>query len=86
MSEKKFLSLLHYILLGIIVSGGVFFFYYFAGQPQKQYVVILLTGFLYFLWGVLHHVTKGDFHLKVVVEYLLVALLAIVLLRGAIFR
>lgn len=86
MSEKRFLSVFQYILLLTIGIGGVWFFHYLRGMPEKQYIVILATSGLYVFWGIVHHLIKGDFHLKIVVEYLLIAILAVVLLRGALFQ
>ena len=80
---------IHAISLGILfiaLSIGVFLFYLSVGNPARQYNLILACSTVYFLWGVIYHLMKGDFHVKVVVEYLLIALLAVLLLRGALFH
>lgn len=76
----------HYIILVFILFAGLLLFNYFIGFPNIQFTIVLVIAFLYFLWGVVHHMVEGDFHPRIMVEYLLIALLAILLLRGAIFR
>lgn len=72
----------------MIVGLSVFtwIFYSYTGFPQTQFYIIIVTAVYYFLWGNLYHLLEGDFHLKIMVEYLFIAILSIILLRGAIFR
>lgn len=35
----------------------------------------ILLGVSYVVWGVLHHARRGDLHMKVVLEYLGIAIL-----------
>lgn len=86
MNKDKHFHTLHYIILIIILSLAIVLFFAFAGNPQLQFYIALATSITYFLWGVIHHDLEGDLHPKIVVEYLLIALLAILLLRGAIYR
>lgn len=79
-------KLTHYLLLIAILAAGIIFFYYFAAFPERQFFVVIATSVSYLIWGIVYHLMEGDLHLKIVVEYLLIALLAIVLLRGAIMR
>lgn len=70
----------HYlVLLFLLVSGGLAFFY-FQRFPQAQIVSAFLTASFYVLWGVIHHYIEGDLHLRVVVEYMAVALLGFLVL------
>lgn len=80
------LSIINYLILIIILAFAVGLFIYFQGFPNKQLTVIELTGLSYFLWGVLFHYLESDLHPKIVVEYLLMAILAVLLLRGAIYK
>ncbi|MFC1790590.1 hypothetical protein ACFLZP_03865 [Patescibacteria group bacterium] len=66
-------------LLTILVFAFVSFVY-FGYQRQFQTVVIILTSILYFLWGIAYHLKKGDFHPRLVFEYLAVAFFAAALL------
>lgn len=86
MKKENLKQILTYLALFVIIALGVFLFYLFIGFPDRQFLVILVTASAYFLWGIVHHLLEGDFHPKIVVEYLLIAILAVVLLRGAIYR
>jgi hypothetical protein len=87
--KNKSVSQLHsvfIVFLFIILLIGVFLFYIASGNPQQQYSLVLFFALVYFLWGVIYHMLKGDFHLKIVVEYLLIAIFAVLLAKGAIFH
>lgn len=79
-------SIISYIFLVLLLLLAVLGTFYYQGYGQKQLIVIELTALLYFLWGVLIHYLEGDLHIKIVVEYLLIAVLAMIILRGAIIR
>lgn len=86
MERDKRFHISHYLMLIFILSLGITGFFYFQGDPNRQFMVAVITSFLYFTWGIIHHQQEGDLHPKIVVEYLLIAVLAIFLLKGAIFR
>lgn len=86
MKKERFLKLMHYLTLFFIVFLGICLFYFFIGFPNKQFLIVIAAASAYFLWGMVHHLLEDDFHPKIVVEYLLIAILAVVLLRGAIYR
>lgn len=76
----------YYLILVLLLSLGVATIFNFAGNPNMQFLIIVITSILYFLWGVVHHWLEGDLHPKIVVEYLLISILAIFLLYGAIYH
>ena len=78
--------ILHYMILVFILAIAVITFTFFTGYPDRQFDVSILTCSAYFIWGFLHHRAEGDLHPKIVVEYLVISLLALFLLRGAIYR
>jgi hypothetical protein len=82
----KHLQLLHYIVLGFILAVGLAFVSFYTGNPDRQFSIIMLTGALYVLWGLILHAVEGDLHPKIVVEYLLIAVLAVIVTRGALYR
>jgi hypothetical protein len=45
-----------------------------------QQTVVISLGVFYFTWGLAHHIVDRDWHWKIVVEYLLIAVLGTVLL------
>lgn len=79
-------SIIQYLLLVVLVVLGVVFIHRFNGLPYLQMAVIVVTAAGYVGWGYMHHRLEGDLHLRIMIEYLLIAALAILLVRGAIIR
>ena len=73
------IHLLHYIILLTVLSLGVLSFVSAEGDKTMQLVVIGITAATYVIWGILHHLIMKDLHMKVVVEYLLIGLIAFIL-------
>ncbi len=69
-------------MMNIIV--GAFLFFRF--DRIYQMIIVLVAGLAYVLWGIIHHHVNDDLHLKVVVEYVLVALLAELIIFSLILR
>jgi hypothetical protein len=46
-----------------------------AKQPGFQLIVIILTAFLYIIWGIAHHKSYHYISLKIVLEYVLIGLI-----------
>lgn len=65
-----------YLLLFSIlaISLGLFLFFGYSRPIQK--LIVFLTAAAYVLWGAIHHSLNKDLYLRVIWEYLLVALLA----------
>ncbi|NMC36471.1 hypothetical protein GYA49_05505 [Candidatus Beckwithbacteria bacterium] len=76
----------HYFILCLGLAGGAGFYFLCMGQLALQVAIIIGTGLFYILWGTLHHAHEGDFHPKIVLEYTLVASLAMALLLTLILR
>lgn len=68
-----YLSLIAVLALGLILIAIT------KNNPQVQMVAIVMTGFLYALWGIAHHALHHDIAAKVVVEYVLIAAIGITL-------
>ena len=86
MKKDLYFHLLYYLALVAILGFGIILFYLFVGYPQKQFIVICTSAVAYVSWGIIYHKIEGDLHPRIVVEYLLIALLAILLLHGAIYQ
>jgi hypothetical protein len=82
----KYTDLSHYLLLLFIVMIGTSLFYLSKGYADRQFLIVLGTALAYVFWGVSYHLAKGDFHPRIMIEYLLIAVLSIFLLRGAIYH
>ncbi len=70
----------HYLILASILFGGVFTFIFLAGNRNAQIAIGVITSLSYVAWGIIHHAIDKDFHLKVMIEYTLIGLVAIILL------
>lgn len=75
--------ILHFLILFGILALGITSFFAAAGNSGLQFVVGVITAIAYVLWGLLHHAVAGDLHKKIVVEYVLIAAIAVLLLEVA---
>lgn len=64
------ISLLFILCMGVIMGLS-------TSHRQTQMLVITFTAFLYVGWGILHHLLNHDLRAKIVVEYVLMAMLGI---------
>lgn len=69
-------DLKHYLALMAILSIGFGLFWVFNYNRQAQIGVTLVIAAFYVLWGIVHHSVKKDFHWRVILEYLVVATIA----------
>lgn len=70
----------HFGILMVILGVGIAAFASFAGNRGAQLGIGILTTVAYVAWGTIHHAVEGDLYPKVVVEYILIATIAIILL------
>ncbi|KKU44981.1 MAG: hypothetical protein UX64_C0040G0003 [Microgenomates group bacterium GW2011_GWC2_46_7] len=63
-------------LLAVIYISSIF---RYQSTPQYLLFATIIFAVLYFIWGIFHHLHTGSFHPRVVLEYLLVALLGLAL-------
>jgi hypothetical protein len=66
-----------YGILAILAT--VYMVTIFRYQTNPKLVLIATASFalLYLIWGVLHHLRSKNFHARIVLEYLLVAILGV---------
>lgn len=76
----KYQRLIQSIVLVAILAGGSLTFWYAKGNTSLQLAIGVMTTIAYILWGIMHHALAGDLHRKIVIEYVLVGLVALVLL------
>ena len=76
MKELKKHKAYYFFLIAILILG---FFAVYSSAPnvKLQSIYVVMTGFFYFILGVVHHVQNHDFHPKIVIEYALIASLGI---------
>ncbi len=75
-----------YFILAIGLSLAASLYLLFLNQPNIQIGIVIATGLFYILWAVIHHAREGDIHPKVILEYTLIAALAIALMLTLIIR
>ncbi len=65
----------------LALGAAVYVFYVLKYQTESIYIIIATAVFAttYFAWGVWHHYHTRSLHSKVVLEYFLVAALAVVI-------
>lgn len=75
-----YLTLFGGLVLGLITFFGIF------GMPQMRQESVIGLCIFYFIWGVTHHIVEKDLHIKIILEYLFVALVASALLLSLLWR
>lgn len=84
--KSKHHLLYHYLSLVLILLVGIILIFLSQGFPSRQIQFTYLLAFLYVVWGIIHHRLKGDLHLRIVIEYALIALLSVFILRAALMH
>lgn len=69
----------YYIVTIIIFSCGLVLIALNSHDAKLQAMLIPMTATCYFLWSLSHHYVHHELHLWVVIEYILFAMLGIVL-------
>lgn len=69
-----------YSLLGIFAILYVLAVYRFQTFPKYILLVTLTFSSTYILWGITHHIKAKNFHTRIVLEYLLVAILGMAII------
>jgi len=71
---------LNYLILTVIfVLASILLFYFrqnFDAHDQRR--VVYVTAALYLAWSLFHHYRRGDLHLSIILEYILLALFAVI--------
>ena len=70
---------LHYFTLLAVQLVGLWGILWFAYQPMMQLIVLVSMAVAYVVWGIAHHQEHHDLHPKIIVEYFLVALFAVLI-------
>jgi hypothetical protein len=73
-------STMHTLILVIILLAGLGTIWYAQGNKSLQLTAGIAMSVAYVFWGILRHAMIGDLHRRLVVEYVLIGLIAIVLL------
>lgn len=81
---KLILKLHQYNFFLIIGSSliAIFTVIKFSMLPQLQFLIVLTLIFFYLGWALIYHLVDKSLNLEVTLEYVLTALLAVVVLYG----
>ena len=66
---------LYYFLLGAILISGLFLTSYFGYNRQMQMLTVTIIALLYVAMGIVHHFKDHSISLKIVLEYVAIAML-----------
>ena len=80
--KKPNRSILDYLLLTLIVSIAIILTLFFNGNQYYQQLVIIGLSVLYIVWGIIHHLMEKTLQARIVLEYLLYALLGSIVVIG----
>jgi hypothetical protein len=72
---------LHYAILALELLAGLLLLFIYRSQPNIQFYIGIGIATSYFLWGIAHHYLHEDLHRKHVIEYGLIAILGVILLK-----
>jgi hypothetical protein len=80
--KKPLRSIFDYLLLTVLVSLAIILTLYFNGNKFYQEVIIVGLSILYIVWGIIHHKKEKSFQARVILEYVLFALLGCIIVIG----
>lgn len=69
--------LIYYVTLIIVLLLGIGLAMYVHGQKQVQLAMIVLTSIFYVIWGVIHQAVHHSFSIKIMLEYIAIAIFGI---------
>ncbi|HET9947159.1 MAG TPA: hypothetical protein VFQ63_03785 [Patescibacteria group bacterium] len=64
---------LYYVSLVAALVSGVILVWASPQHPQTQMTIVVAMGFVYVVWGTLHHLLHHSFRVKIMLEYVAVA-------------
>lgn len=68
-----------YLILSVLSAFYVAAILYYKTHPMMVLVSTSLFAVLYLIWGILHQFRSHNLHVKIMLEYFLVALLGVVI-------
>lgn len=86
MNKKTLRYVQHYLPLLGLIGAGVIGFYIFSYDRLFQFFIAIAVSVSYVTWGLVHHYLHEDFHLSIVIEYLIIAILGLVVIFSILFQ
>ncbi|KKQ24334.1 MAG: hypothetical protein US40_C0005G0008 [Candidatus Roizmanbacteria bacterium GW2011_GWC2_37_13] len=72
----------------LLITAGIFFLIsinIFKGERFLEFIILLSFTSFYIIWGIYHHLIEDSLHLKIVIEYILIAFTILFLLKIIVF-
>ena len=76
----------HYVPLFGLLAAGILGFYIFSYDRAFQAVISVALATSYVSWGIIHHYIHKDLNLTVISEYVVIALLGLIMVFSVLFR
>lgn len=76
----------HYLSLFGVFAMGAVGIYYFSWDKSFQMAIVAAMAASYVAWGIVHHWIHKDLYLSVIFEYIIVAILGVIIVFSLIFR
>jgi len=67
----------YYVSLALVLLGLFSVIFFTPGEHTLHMALVVLMGFFYVLWAIIHHLMHHDMHAKIVIEYVLIATVGI---------
>lgn len=77
---------IHYFTLLCVMLTGLWGLFWFGSDPFIQIAIVISMAVSYVVWGVIHHKLHSDLHIKIVMEYILMAMLSVLIFTSLILR
>lgn len=84
--KKTARNIQHFLPLIGILGAGLLAFFLFSYDQKFQLAAIIATAAGYIAWGIVHHVMKKDISFEVVLEYVIVAILGVIIVWSVLLR
>ncbi len=80
--KKSLRSIVDYTILSLIVSVAIVLILFFNGSKYIQQIIVISFSILYIVWGILHHLKEKNLQARIILEYVLFALLGSIVVIG----
>ncbi|OGD10458.1 hypothetical protein A2397_02500 [Candidatus Amesbacteria bacterium RIFOXYB1_FULL_44_23] len=77
---------LHYFILLSFLMVGLWGIFWFSFLPAMQLSILVTMSIFYVVWGIMHHHEHKNLNSKIVFEYLLIAMFAILIFGSLLIR
>ena len=77
---------LHYFVLLCLLMVGLWGLFWFDYSPLIQLAILVSMSASYVTWGIVHHWHHRDLHIKIVFEYLVIAIFAVLLFASLLLK